>query len=90
MTKKGMSNDVRVTDVSYGQLSFPSLGDRSSARQIALEVESGGFTPTVYVDAVLVQRGRAMGILVFADLLSPFDEQQKEELAQAVSQRMGT
>lgn len=87
--KKGVaSGDANVTDISYGRLSFPKLGDRSGAYQVVIELEADGLTPTVYVDAVVVLRARAISILAFADVFSPFDEETKESLARIIAQRM--
>ena len=80
--------DVKVGDVSVGRLSFPSLGDRSAAYQIALSLETKDISPTVYLDLVLVQRSRANAVLLFVDVLSPFDENLKRSLSRTVARRM--
>lgn len=79
---------VTIKDVSSGELSFPSLGDRSAAYEIAMELETNGFSPSAYVDLVFIQRRRGMGTVFFFDVLSPFDEASREELARRVAQRM--
>ncbi len=85
--KKQSDSDVKVKNVSWGRLGFPHLGERSAAYQIAVDLETHGLTPTAYFDIVFIQRKRALSVLMFADILSPFDESLKERLSRAVVQR---
>jgi hypothetical protein len=80
--------DVQITDASAGELAFPDLGDRSAAYQVALQLETEGFTPSAFADLVFIQRERALSLLMFVDVLTPFPDDEKEELATAVAGRM--
>jgi hypothetical protein len=81
--------NVRVLDATSGELSFPSMGDRSAAYQIALELETEGFTPSAFVDLIFIQDERAVAVLFFLDVLTPFPDEEKETLARKVADRMG-
>lgn len=85
-------DDVTVTDVDVGRLSFPALGDESDARQIQLTVEPAGqetsLTLTAYADLITIRRDRTVAFLVFADVLSPFSPETETELAAKVARRM--
>lgn len=86
--KKQSDSNVKVADASWGQLKFPHYADRSAAYQIAIALQTGGLTPTAYVDLIPLERARTVAVLVFVDVFSPFDEQQKEHLAGVVAGRM--
>jgi hypothetical protein len=88
--EKQSDDDVTISDASFGKLGFPEMGDESAAYQIAIELEASGLTPTAYVDLVFIQRDRALALLAFVDVFTPFDQQQKEDLAEAVADRMDT
>jgi hypothetical protein len=79
---------VKFTDAEAGRLSFPALGDESDARQVVLEVEAQGLTPSAYVDLVAIRTGRAFSGLFFIDVFSPFSPDQEVELARKVETRM--
>lgn len=86
---KGRSDqDVTFKNLSSGRLSFPRLGDRSAAYEIAMELETNGLSPAAYLDLVFIQRDRAVAAVLFFDVISPFEEASREGLARAVAQRM--
>jgi hypothetical protein len=80
--------DVSFENLSSGRLSFPSLGDRSAAYEIAMEIKTNGFSPAAFVDFVVIQRGRAVGAVVYFDVGSPFEAKMRERLARRFAQRM--
>jgi hypothetical protein len=82
--------DVTFGDVSVGQLSFPRLGDRSSAWEIVVPVKTQGLSVTAYIDFVYIVEENALARVAFSDVLSPFDEQLRENLARLVADRMQT
>jgi hypothetical protein len=86
--KSQSADDVTIGETSFGELGFPELGDRSAAYQIAIELKTEGLTPTMFIDLVFIQRDRALAMLAFVDLLSAFDQPQKEALAKTVAERM--
>jgi hypothetical protein len=77
-----------IDDVSGGPLSFPRLGERSTAFQVVGHAKEGELSVAIYADVVVIQRERALALLVFADMVTPFEESLKERLARAVAQRM--
>jgi hypothetical protein len=81
-------DDVTFRDIQIGQVSFPSFGDRSSAWEVVIPVESEALSVTVYVDAVFILRATAIGVLSFTDFLTPFDEQLRTDLTMVVADRM--
>jgi hypothetical protein len=86
--RKDAGSNVSVGDVRVGQLSFAALGDRSSAWEIVVPLEAEGVSVTLYVDAVFIRTGSALGIVFFSDAFDPFDEQMREDLARVVEERM--
>jgi hypothetical protein len=79
---------VTFGDVRVGQVSFPRLGDRSSAWEVVIPFESQGISETAYVDAVYIRTGSALSAVLFSDVFSPFDEVERERLARLVAERM--
>lgn len=87
--KKGALTDgVKVRDLSFGALSVPAFGDDRAALRLEVTVESGPFTPTLYLDVVFVQVGRALAIYEFADVLWPFDEELGTDLVETTVERL--
>jgi hypothetical protein len=81
-------DDVTFGDIQLGEVSFPSYGDRSSAWQVVIPVESEGVSVTGYVDAVFILRQTAISVLSFTNPVTPFDEQLRTDLAMVVAERM--
>jgi hypothetical protein len=77
-----------IDDVSGGQLRFPRLGDASTAFEAKGQAKGNGLSVDAYFDVVVIQRERAVAMIVFADVVDPFDESMKERLARAVARRM--
>jgi hypothetical protein len=86
----GEQNDEDVTfgKVEIAQVSFPVLGDRSSAWEVVVPVEARGLSVTAYVDVVYIRARSALSVIVFSDVFSPFDTEMRERLARAVAKRM--
>jgi hypothetical protein len=82
------SSDVKITRTSFGRLQFPHMADQTAAYQIVIGLESQGLSPSAYVDLVFIRQTRAVAVLAFVDVFSPFDEQHKEQLARTVAGRM--
>jgi hypothetical protein len=51
-------------------------------------VKEGKLSVAVYFDVVVVQRGRALALGIFADAFTPFEEGLEQRLARAMAQRM--
>lgn len=91
--KEGLKSAANTTefeagDVRGGKPSFPNMADQTLAYQIVAEFSSKGFDGKAYVDLVVVRRGRSIGILMFSDILSSFDEEQREQIVSKVVARM--
>jgi hypothetical protein len=86
--RKQADEDVTFGDVHVGQVSFPTLADRSSAWEVVVPVKTQGLTISVYIEAIFMRRANALGIVLFSDVISPFDEQMRERLARLVARRM--
>jgi hypothetical protein len=81
---------VTFDEVQIGQVSFPALGERSSAWEVTIPAESQGISVTAYIDAVYIVEANAVSTLVFTDVFAPFDVQLREDLARTVAERMDT
>jgi hypothetical protein len=88
--RENTPGDISFGEIQIGQVSFPRLGERSSAWEIVIPVQSQGINATAYVDAVYIREGRSFSVLEFSDVFSPFDESMREELARTVAKRMQT
>jgi hypothetical protein len=81
--------DVTFGDVQVGQVSFPTLGDRSSAWEVVIPAKTQGFSFTAYAEAVYMTKSSALAVVLFSDVGTPFDEEMRERLARIVEERMG-
>jgi hypothetical protein len=79
---------ITFGEIRVGQVSFPTLGDRSSAWEVVVPVEVEGASGTVYADAVYIRTGSALSAVLFSDVFTPFDETERERLARVVAERM--
>lgn len=96
LEQQGPSEEgVSVKDVSVGTLSFPSIGDESAATKIVLTLEAepdfGGDPVEIdtYTDIIWIRQANTVAGLVFFDVLTPFPDFEKEQLASTVAERMG-
>jgi hypothetical protein len=74
------------SDASIGTLSFPHFGDKSAAWEAQATPTNNGRAATIYFDAVLVRKGRAVG-LYFFDGLGAADPYQEIPLVRKVVRR---
>jgi len=85
--RESVEAGVTIGEITVGQVSFPSLGERSSAWEVVIPIEAEGTSASAYLDLVFIVQGNAMASVEFYDL-GPFDEQQREHLAGLVAKRM--
>ena len=94
-----MANDegpqFKVVAVDIGELGVtaPSSVEETKAWQIAIsfDVTSGeakGSSVTAYVDFVALREGDSIAVLQMSDVQTPFDSELRNELVQAVADRM--
>jgi hypothetical protein len=86
--RQNAGSGVTVGDITVGQVSFPTFGDRSSAWEVVIPFEYHGLSVTAYIDAVYMRQANALADVVFTDTLSSFDEQERERLTGIVAERM--
>jgi hypothetical protein len=72
--------------VSSRQVTAPRLGERSAAYRVVAEVTASGTTVKLYLDMVVIQRGRSIGGLFFTGAFQPVEGQ--AALARAVAARL--
>jgi hypothetical protein len=65
--RRQSEDDVTFDEVQIGQVSFPALGERSSAWEVTIPAESQGVSVTAYIDAVYIVEGNAVSTLVFSE-----------------------
>lgn len=85
--RESVEAGVTIGEITVGQVSFPSLGQRSSAWEVVIPIEAEGTSASAYLDVVFIVQGNAMASVDFYDL-EPFDEQQREHLAGLVAERI--
>jgi hypothetical protein len=93
--QEAAEGEVEVRDVETGELSFtaPPGIDDANAWQIAIAAEGvsgegAGVSVTTYLDLVLLREGDTVGQVETFDVLSPFDQELRDELIAAVADRM--
>jgi hypothetical protein len=86
--RKASGEGVAFGDVRVGQVSFPTLGDRSSAWEIVVPFDAQGTSATAYVEAVFILNGNALATVFFSDFFSPFDLELRKQLTRLVASRM--
>jgi len=88
IAKDAAEGDAEVVDMAFGPLSVPQYGDDQAALRLEMTVQSGPFTPTLYLDVVFVQVGRAVSAYEFVDVLSPFDDDLRGDLIDTTVERL--
>jgi hypothetical protein len=78
--------DVKITVVSANAMPAPKVGQRSYAAQIVALVEADGNTVNVFIDLVIVQKGRTVTMLFFTNGLESMPGQ--AVLARRIAARM--
>jgi hypothetical protein len=58
-------------DPTTGAMSFPPVGDQSSAWQSQATVKSSGLSLTIYLDTILVRKARAFALYIFGGITRP-------------------
>jgi hypothetical protein len=84
----GQSDSAEVGTPSTGELSIKPLGDERAAGRVTLPVSAQGQNVDVILDLIFVRAGRGMAIMIFVDVLSPFDEDLRADLTGKVVRRL--
>ena len=82
--------DIEVGEATFNELSFEDLGDDSIAFRLTVPISSQGIDVDLYVDYVLVRKGRAGVQTSFHTVFTPFDAAQALELTETVVDRIPT
>lgn len=81
--QRGTSGIARV---GVARIAGPRVGDRSTAFRVVARFSAGGRSVALYMDVVVVQRGRSIAALFFSSPTRPFAGQSR--VAAAVAARM--
>jgi hypothetical protein len=81
-----LGSAVKVSGMSARQVSAPKLGERSTAYRLVARLSASGLTLRVYLDILVLQRGRSEAFLAFTGVDSPIPSQLS--YARAVAARM--
>lgn len=86
-------SESEYSDAKFGNLSFPSLGDRTDAYRLEIHAEARGETGigsegTVYLDLIYVTEGRLAFVIVASDIFSPFDTSALETVVRKAHQKL--
>ena len=66
---------------TVAQMSFPTLGDQTVAYRVTVPIMYQGLSPDAYVDFVAIQKGRAVAVMTFEGVATPFDSSMAEQLS---------
>jgi hypothetical protein len=85
-----LPSGATIGDPTVKQLSFPTVGDKTVAYQVAIPIQYSGLTITLYADLVFMQKGRALASMNYEAASSPFDSTQEEQLATLTAGRLAS
>lgn len=93
--EEGNDAEIKLGEIEIGELSFtpPENVDEGKAWQVEIPVviTSGvgqGFEPSVYTELVTLREGATVANLTTEDVLTEFDRALRDELVQALADRM--
>ncbi len=66
-------DDVRIGKVTIARRALSQVGDRTEGLRVRVPARTEGITIPVYVDLTMLREGRAVSLLVTANVLLPFD-----------------
>jgi hypothetical protein len=69
-------------------LNVHGVGDDTAAARFTVPVRKSGFDVDVTVDLVFVRASRALSILAFASVLTPFDDDLRAALTRTAARRL--
>ena len=78
---------TKVTIVSSKEISFPKLAERSNAYRIVASFKSGSKRIAVYLDVVVMNRGKVDVVIFFAGIGNFFNSTFEHDLAAIVAAR---
>jgi len=79
-----------LKEVSTTRLDLPNLVDMTISTRTKLSVASHGVTAPLYVDVIVMRKGRAILLLTFLDTLMAFDVNMEQQLITIVAKRAET
>jgi hypothetical protein len=80
--------EVTVGQSTVNQMSFPPYGDQSIAYQVKIPVTASGLSISVYVDEIVVIKGRADVAMSFQGSPSPVPTDQEQHYTDLVVGRL--
>lgn len=84
----GQSDSADVGDPTTGQLSIDPLGDERAAGRVTVPISARGINVDLILDLVFVRAGRGIGIMIYIDAFSPFDDDLRADLTGKVVRRL--
>jgi hypothetical protein len=84
----GQSDSADVGKPTTGQLSMDPLGDERSAGRVTVPISAQGINVDLILDLVFVRAGRGIGIMIYIDAFSPFDDGLRADLTGKVVRRL--
>lgn len=85
--RNGSGQPKSVTIVSAKERAFPKLAERSNAYRIAADFKSGSTKIHVYLDVVVMNRGKVDAVLFFAGIGQAFKDSFEQSTAAKVAAR---
>jgi hypothetical protein len=82
------TGELTIGEPSTARVRVDPLGDEREGGRVTLPLSVGGFDVDLTVDYVFVRVGRGVALLVFADVLTPFDEDLRADLTSKVVRRV--
>lgn len=81
-------DDVEVGEITFNEMSFEDVGDDSLAFRLTVPVSDEAFEVELFIDYVLVMKGRVGITTTFQSTFSPFDQDEALRLAELVVDRV--
>jgi len=88
--RKGTGQAANVTIVSAGPMKFPHLAERSNAYRIAADFKVQSNVVHVFVDVVVMNRGKVDVVVFFAGIGGSFNATVEQSVAAHVAARMAS
>ncbi|MEO8538144.1 MAG: hypothetical protein ABI577_00270 [bacterium] len=84
------NKDTSYVDAKVGALSFPALGEQSTALRLTMTAKPKNTTGSIaiFFDVVLVRKGRTAFSLLATDVLSPFNSNDLEAFVRKAAQKL--
>jgi hypothetical protein len=82
--------DLKVGEPRTGRVAVDPLGDQHDGGRITLPVTTGGQEVELFTDFVFARVSRGIALMLFVDVVSPFDDDMRANLTRKVTRRLAS